>query len=68
MTTTIRKPRKFRFAVIVLCAALIFAALAPTTASAASATLKPGSRVAIEFVLKDGRKLLGEFEVRKPAP
>ena len=33
-----------------------------------NATLKPGSRVAIEFVLKDGRKLLGEFEVRKPAP
>ena len=32
------------------------------------ATLKPGSRVAIEFELKDGRKLLGEFEVRKPAP
>ena len=31
-------------------------------------TLKPGSRVAIEFELKDGRKLLGEFEVRKPAP
>ena len=33
-----------------------------------NATLKPGSRVAIEFVLKDGRKLMGEFEVRKPAP
>jgi hypothetical protein len=33
-----------------------------------TATLKPGSRVAIEFVLKDGRKLLGEFEVRKPVP
>ena len=33
-----------------------------------NATLKPGSRVAIEFTLKDGRKLLGEFEVRKPAP
>ena len=32
------------------------------------ATLKPGSRVAIEFELKDGRKLLGELEVRKPAP
>ncbi len=32
------------------------------------APLKPGSRVAIEFELKDGRKLLGEFEVRKPAP
>ncbi|MEF9978192.1 MAG: copper chaperone PCu(A)C [Thermomonas sp.] len=32
------------------------------------AALKPGSRVAIEFTLKDGRKLLGEFEVRKPAP
>ena len=31
-------------------------------------TLKPGSRVAIEFMLKDGRKLLGEFEVRKPKP
>ena len=30
--------------------------------------LKAGSRVAIEFELKDGRKLLGEFEVRKPAP
>ena len=29
--------------------------------------LKAGSRVAIEFALKDGRKLLGEFEVRKPA-
>jgi periplasmic copper chaperone A len=32
------------------------------------ASLKAGSRVAIEFELKDGRKLLGEFEVRKPAP
>ena len=31
-------------------------------------SLKAGSRVAIEFELKDGRKLLGEFEVRKPAP
>lgn len=30
--------------------------------------LKAGSRVAIEFELKDGRRLLGEFEVRKPAP
>ncbi len=28
------------------------------------ATLKPGSRVAIEFKLQDGRSLLGEFEVR----
>lgn len=33
-----------------------------------NAPLKPGSRVAIEFVLKDGRKVLGEFEVRKPVP
>ncbi len=33
-----------------------------------NATLKEGSRVAIEFRLKDGRTLLGEFEVRKPAP
>lgn len=32
------------------------------------ATLKPGSRVAIVFTLKDGRELLGEFEARKPAP
>lgn len=32
------------------------------------APLKPGSRVAIEFTLKDGRTLIGEFEVRKPAP
>ncbi len=32
------------------------------------AILKPGSRVAIVFKLKDGRELLGEFEVRKPAP
>ena len=32
------------------------------------APLKEGSRVAIEFKLKDGRMLLGEFEVRKPAP
>jgi copper(I)-binding protein len=31
------------------------------------APLKAGSRVAIEFGLKDGRKLLGEFEVRKLA-
>ncbi|MGO4221777.1 copper chaperone PCu(A)C [Lysobacter sp. TAF61] len=28
------------------------------------AVLKPGSKVAIEFVLKDGGKLLGEFVVR----
>ncbi|GHB97280.1 copper chaperone PCu(A)C [Thermomonas carbonis] len=32
-----------------------------------SAPLKPGSRVVVEFTLKDGRKLLGEFQVRKPA-
>ena len=32
------------------------------------AALKAGSRVAIEFKLKDGRTLLGEFEVRKPLP
>lgn len=31
------------------------------------APLKAGSKVAIEFELADGRKLLGEFEVRKPA-
>lgn len=29
------------------------------------APLQPGSRVAIEFTLKDGGKLLGEFVVRK---
>jgi len=34
----------------------------------AHAPLKPGSRVAIEFALKDGGSLLGEFEVRKAAP
>jgi copper(I)-binding protein len=28
--------------------------------------LKPGSRVAIDFVLKDGRHVLGDFEVRAP--
>jgi copper(I)-binding protein len=32
------------------------------------AALKPGSRIAIQFALKDGRTLLGEFEVRKPTP
>ncbi len=32
------------------------------------APLKPGSRVAVEFALKDGGSLLGEFEVRKAAP
>lgn len=31
------------------------------------ATLKEGSRVVIEFRLKYGRSVLGEFEVRKPA-
>ena len=30
------------------------------------ATLKPGSKVAIEFELASGGRLLGEFEVRKP--
>lgn len=30
------------------------------------APLKAGSRIAVEFELSDGRKLLGEFEVRKP--
>ena len=30
------------------------------------APLQAGSRVAVEFTLTDGRKLLGEFEVRKP--
>lgn len=29
-------------------------------------TLKPGSRIAVEFELSDGRKVLGEFEVRAP--
>ncbi len=29
-------------------------------------TLKPGSRVAVEFRTADGRTLLGEFEVRSP--
>ena len=32
------------------------------------ATLKEGSRVAIEFKLQDGRTLPGQFEVRTPAP
>ena len=32
------------------------------------APLKDGSRVAIEFVLQDGRVLRGEFVARKPAP
>lgn len=31
------------------------------------APLKEGSRVVIEFKLQDGRNVLGEFEVRKPA-
>ncbi|HEY0662429.1 MAG TPA: copper chaperone PCu(A)C [Lysobacter sp.] len=30
------------------------------------APLKPGSRVVVEFALKDGGTLRGEFEVRKP--
>lgn len=30
------------------------------------ATLKPGSRIVIEFELADGSKVLGEFEIRKP--
>lgn len=30
--------------------------------------LKPGSRIVIEFELAGGGTLLGEFEVRKPAP
>jgi copper(I)-binding protein len=30
------------------------------------ATLKPGSRIVIEFELAGGDKLLGEFEIRKP--
>lgn len=29
--------------------------------------LKAGSKVAVEFVLSDGRSLFGEFEVRKPS-
>lgn len=32
------------------------------------APLKPGSKVVVEFELAGGGKLLGEFEVRKPAP
>ncbi len=31
-------------------------------------TLKPGSRVVVEFELSNGGKLLGEFQVRKPGP
>ena len=30
--------------------------------------LKPGSHVAIDFALKDGRHVLGDFEVRSPTP
>jgi periplasmic copper chaperone A len=30
------------------------------------ATLKPGSRIVVEFELAGGGKLLGEFEMRKP--
>lgn len=29
--------------------------------------LKQGSKVAVEFTLSDGRKILGEFQVRNPA-
>lgn len=29
--------------------------------------LKEGSKVAVEFTLSDGRKILGEFQVRSPA-
>lgn len=32
------------------------------------AALKPGSRVAVEFALKDGGVLRGELEARPPAP
>lgn len=31
-----------------------------------ASSLKPGSRVAVEFALVDGGRLLGEFEVRGP--
>ena len=31
-----------------------------------TAPLKAGSRIAVEFELRDGRRLLGEFELRKP--
>ncbi|HJR75043.1 MAG TPA: copper chaperone PCu(A)C [Luteimonas sp.] len=31
------------------------------------APLKAGSKIAVEFELADGRKILGEFEVRNPA-
>jgi copper(I)-binding protein len=31
-----------------------------------TAPLKAGSRIAVEFQLQDGRRLLGEFELRKP--
>lgn len=30
--------------------------------------LKPGSKVAVQFTLKDGGVVVGEFEVRKPQP
>lgn len=33
-----------------------------------TAELKPGSRIVVEFELAGGGTLLGEFEVRKPAP
>ncbi len=33
-----------------------------------SAPLNPGSRVVLQFELAGGGKVLGEFEVRKPAP
>jgi copper(I)-binding protein len=33
-----------------------------------SAPLNPGSRIVLQFELAGGGKVLGEFEVRKPAP
>jgi copper(I)-binding protein len=33
-----------------------------------TSTLKPGSHVAIDFALKDGRHVLGDFEVRNAQP
>jgi len=33
-----------------------------------TSTLKPGSHVAIDFALKDGRHVVGDFEVRSPTP
>lgn len=62
MKTTIRNHKKLRFAVVVLCAALVIAALMPTQALAAGSTLRSGSSGSEVTALQERLLTLGYLD------